>query len=201
MTFHGAPRADRHTMEHVHESPPVMTVPLIVLAVGALFIGMLVSQRSARRALAGVLGQFHRGDLATHRAGRTSRRFRNGSTLAPLVFGLAGIARHICSTCSRPRIPARARARSRRAVPVPAEQVVFRRAVRRHHRAPALRSARILWQVGDGKIIDGSPNGVATLTPTGPRRRSSCRPARSRVYAFAMLIGWCAGQHLPGLLR
>ncbi|MFL5218817.1 MAG: NADH-quinone oxidoreductase subunit L, partial [Microvirga sp.] len=27
MTFHGAPRADHHTMEHVHESPLVMLVP------------------------------------------------------------------------------------------------------------------------------------------------------------------------------
>ena len=36
MTFHGRPRADRHTMEHVHESPPVMLIPLFVLAAGAL---------------------------------------------------------------------------------------------------------------------------------------------------------------------
>mgnify|MGYP003345863089 CR=1 FL=1 len=32
MTFHGKPRADKHTMEHVHESPQVMTIPLGVLA-------------------------------------------------------------------------------------------------------------------------------------------------------------------------
>ena len=28
MTFHGRPRADHHVMEHVHESPAVMLVPL-----------------------------------------------------------------------------------------------------------------------------------------------------------------------------
>lgn len=39
MTFHGKPRADHHVMDHVHESPPVMTVPLAILAVGALFSG------------------------------------------------------------------------------------------------------------------------------------------------------------------
>ena len=27
MTFHGKPRADHHVMDHVHESPAVMTVP------------------------------------------------------------------------------------------------------------------------------------------------------------------------------
>ena len=39
MTFHGRSRADHHVMEHVHESPPVMTGPLIVLAVGAVIAG------------------------------------------------------------------------------------------------------------------------------------------------------------------
>ena len=41
LTFHGEPRADKHTMEHVHESPPVMTIPLIVLAIGAVLAGWL----------------------------------------------------------------------------------------------------------------------------------------------------------------
>lgn len=41
ITFHGKPRADHHTMEHVHESPPVMLVPLLVLAVGAVFAGYI----------------------------------------------------------------------------------------------------------------------------------------------------------------
>ena len=39
MTFHGKPRADHHVMEHVHESPLIMLVPLLVLSVGALVAG------------------------------------------------------------------------------------------------------------------------------------------------------------------
>ena len=39
MTFHGKPRADKHTMEHVHESPQVMLIPLYILAVGAVVAG------------------------------------------------------------------------------------------------------------------------------------------------------------------
>ncbi len=39
MTFHGKPRADKHVMDHVHESPFVMTAPLVVLAIGAIFSG------------------------------------------------------------------------------------------------------------------------------------------------------------------
>lgn len=44
MTFHGKPRADHHTMEHVHESPPVMLLPLVVLAIGAIFSGLVFYQ-------------------------------------------------------------------------------------------------------------------------------------------------------------
>ena len=39
MTFHGKPRADKKTMDHVHESPSVMLTPLMVLAMGAIFSG------------------------------------------------------------------------------------------------------------------------------------------------------------------
>ncbi len=41
MAFHGKPRADKKTMDHVHESPPVMLVPLMILAAGAIFAGYL----------------------------------------------------------------------------------------------------------------------------------------------------------------
>src|SRR6185312_4919772 len=41
MTFHGTPRATADVMHHVHESPPVMLVPLYILAVGALFAGVV----------------------------------------------------------------------------------------------------------------------------------------------------------------
>ncbi len=41
LTFWGKPRGDKHTHEHAHESPAVMTVPLVVLAFGATFAGMV----------------------------------------------------------------------------------------------------------------------------------------------------------------
>ncbi len=43
LTFHGKTRADHHTYDHVHESPKVMTIPLIILAVGAVFVGYIYS--------------------------------------------------------------------------------------------------------------------------------------------------------------
>lgn len=40
VVFHGSPR-DAHAYEHAHEPPAVMTVPLVILAIGALFAGFL----------------------------------------------------------------------------------------------------------------------------------------------------------------
>jgi NADH-quinone oxidoreductase subunit L len=48
MTFYGKFHGDHHTQEHLHESPGVMTMPLVVLALGAVFAGFI--------GLPGVLG-------------------------------------------------------------------------------------------------------------------------------------------------
>ena len=39
MTFHGECRASKDVQDHIHESPLVMTIPLMVLAVGSIFGG------------------------------------------------------------------------------------------------------------------------------------------------------------------
>jgi NADH-quinone oxidoreductase subunit L len=41
MVFHGECRADAHTQAHLHESPLVMTLPLVILAIGSIFAGWL----------------------------------------------------------------------------------------------------------------------------------------------------------------
>jgi len=43
MVFHGASRAPESAQSHIHESPRVMTVPLIVLALGAIVAGWLAT--------------------------------------------------------------------------------------------------------------------------------------------------------------
>jgi NADH-quinone oxidoreductase subunit L len=41
LTFFGKPRGDKHTHDHAHESPMTMLIPLGVLALGAVFSGMV----------------------------------------------------------------------------------------------------------------------------------------------------------------
>ena len=42
MTFWGENRSDAEVQAHIHESPPVMTVPLILLAIPAALLGLVV---------------------------------------------------------------------------------------------------------------------------------------------------------------
>ncbi|STX30079.1 NADH dehydrogenase I subunit L [Legionella beliardensis] len=42
MTFHGKPRMDEHTWSHVHESPAVVWLPLVILAIPSVIIGYIL---------------------------------------------------------------------------------------------------------------------------------------------------------------
>lgn len=42
MTFHGAPRMDEHTLSHVHESPWVVWLPLVILAIPSVVLGYML---------------------------------------------------------------------------------------------------------------------------------------------------------------
>lgn len=42
MTFHGKPRMDHHTFDHVHESPWVVWLPLVLLAIPSVILGFIL---------------------------------------------------------------------------------------------------------------------------------------------------------------
>ena len=42
MTFHGTPRMDKATLDHVHESPLVVWLPLVILAIPSVVIGYVL---------------------------------------------------------------------------------------------------------------------------------------------------------------
>jgi len=60
LTFYGESRVDHDVLHHVHESPPVMTVPLVILAllsvVGGLILGLPPEHGWIHRFLGAVVG-------------------------------------------------------------------------------------------------------------------------------------------------
>jgi NADH-quinone oxidoreductase subunit L len=54
---------------------------------------------------------------------------------------------------------------------------------------PLIRLARTFWQVGDATLIDGVPNGLATLATDSSSQVVKLQTGNLAAYAFSMLIG------------
>jgi NADH-quinone oxidoreductase subunit L len=71
LVFFGTCRADAHTQHHLHESPPVMTTPLWVLAAGSVLAGYVGIPHASllEHWLAPVMGHHGAAEAAGHGAG------------------------------------------------------------------------------------------------------------------------------------
>jgi NADH-quinone oxidoreductase subunit L len=191
MTFHGAPRADHHTMEHVHESPAVMTVPLMLLAVGAVFAGWVFHDQ-----LIGQDWQSFWGNAIqiapTNHVLADMEEIPGWVSAAPLVVGLVGIAVAYLFYMIAPAIPGQLAAALPWAYRFLLNKWYFDELYDATIIRLALWSARTFWQVGDVTIIDGVANGLATLTEDGAAQVVKIQNGSIAVYAFSMLIGLVA---------
>src|SRR5712691_8494390 len=95
LVFAGEPRMTEEGRQHLHESPPVMTVPLVLLAVGAATAGLLglpelLGGDRFPNLLAEYLRPVLRGDVPD--AGTTAPLPEGTAIAVPLLVSLAGLA-------------------------------------------------------------------------------------------------------------
>jgi NADH-quinone oxidoreductase subunit L len=188
MTFHGKPRADHHTMEHVHESPITMWGPLVLLSVGAVFAGWLL----------------HASFIGDHNADYWQGAIFNGPNnhvlasiehtplligLLPTATGVLGFALAFWFYILSPAVPVRLAERFRPIYLFLLNKWYFDELYNLIFVRPAVWLAKEFWQVGDVTIIDGVPNGLAALTADGSRQAVRIQTGSIAVYAFTMLIG------------
>ena len=112
MTFHGEPRAGEEAMHHAHESPWVMLIPLIVLAIGAAFLGFVgfdffVGDERADFWKGSILVLPQYDPLAAAEGVPALIRFM------PLIFALVGIGLAYLFYIADPRLPVRLAAQFR----------------------------------------------------------------------------------------
>ena len=191
LTFHGAPRADKHTMDHVHESPLVMTLPLFLLACGATLTGLL----------------FHTHFIGEGREAFWGAAIFNGPTnhvlatledrpsiigLLPTLVGLAGISLAYVMYVLVPSLPAALATRFRPIYLFLLNKWYFDELYNAILVKPAMAVGRFLWKTGDATIVDGVPNGLASLTSFGAAKIVKLQTGSLAVYAFTMLIGLVA---------
>ena len=188
MTFHGKSRADHHVLGHVHESPAVMIGPLVVLSIGAIFAGMLLD----RWFIGEGREEFWRGAIFTRPGNDIIEHLEqvpHWVELLPLVMGIAGIALALWFYILSPTIPARLASMFGGVYRFLLNKWYFDELYNTIFVQPLIRLSRVLWQVGDMKIIDGMPNGIAAFAGGGSRQTVKLQTGSLAAYAFSMLIG------------
>jgi NADH-quinone oxidoreductase subunit L len=192
MTFHGEPHADEETMHHAHESPWVMRIPLLVLAVGAALFGYLgydyfVGDGRAGFWKAAILVLPKYDSLALAEQIPPLIRY------LPLLFGLVGILTAYVFYIADPRLPVRLAARYRSLYLFLLNKWYFDELYDWVFVRPAFLLGDGLWKSGDGAVIDGlGPDGVAAMTSDLARQASRLQTGYLYHYAFAMMIGLVA---------
>lgn len=211
MTFHGKSRASIEVQNHVHESPAVMILPLVVLAIGAIFSGAVF--------YGGFVGEGHDViiDVSSHDVAQVSddevqwdRHYfwqdslfvlpENDTVKAahhvpewvkklPLVMGVAGIFLAYVFYLWLPVLP-----RAFSFVFKPLHVLFYRKwFFDEIYNVLFVKSAQLLgnifWKGGDKAIIDGlGPDGVSSLSRRIGGMLSKVQSGFVYHYAFVMVV-------------
>ncbi|KQZ13915.1 NADH:ubiquinone oxidoreductase subunit L [Mesorhizobium sp. Root554] len=192
MTFHGKPRASHEVMHHVHESPPVMLVPLFVLAAGALFAGFLFHDAFIGEGYE----KFWKAalfTLPTNHILHDMHEVPMWVKLAPFVAMLLGLLVAWQFYIRNPQAPRDLAARHRGLYAFLLNKWYFDELYDFLFVRPAKWLGYTLWKKGDGTVIDGfGPDGVSARVVDVTNRVVKLQTGYLYHYAFAMLIGVAA---------
>ena len=189
MTFHGKTRADHHTFDHAHESPPAMMWPLYLLAVGALLAGMqfypdFVGDREAA---------FWGPAIFTAEANHVLHDSHDVPTwvkLSPFVAMLIGLGTAYLFYIVQPSLPGALATRHAALYQFLLNKWYFDELYDAIFVGPAKALGRFFWKKGDGQTIDGAINGLAMgAVPRLTRLAGRAQSGYIFHYAFVMLIG------------
>lgn len=194
MVFHGKERMDDHTWSHLHETPAVVTVPLILLAVPSALIGwftvgpllfghyfgsaiyVLPAHDVLRE-----LGVGYHGALAL---------VIHGFTQAPFLLAMLGLATAWYFTLKRPDIAEAMKHRFGWIYRILVDKYGFDRFNEIFFAAGSRGIGRIFWRVGDVRLIDGLlVNGTARTVGWMSSVMRRIQSGYLYHYAFAMIIG------------
>jgi NADH-quinone oxidoreductase subunit L len=166
-----------------------MTIPLIVLAVGATLAGFVALDAFVGAGREG----FWRGAVLVLEGNDSIEAGHHVPLwvkLAPLVVAVAGIALAWLMYIRRPELPGLLAERLRPLYLFLLNKWYFDEFYDWAFVRPAHYLGRNLWKSGDGAVIDGvGPDGVAAVALNLARRASRLQTGYLYHYAFAMLIG------------
>jgi NADH-quinone oxidoreductase subunit L len=193
MTFHGKSRASHEVMHHVHESPKIMTLPLVLLVLGAIFSGIL---GMFWLGMVDANGDFWRGSIFTHPENEVLHRAHEVALwvkLLPLVMGVSGIALAWLFYIRKPHLPAKVAGTFRPLHTLFLNRWYFDEIYHAVFVRGAMALGRHFWKFWDTVVIDGlGPNGFARLSARLANRTSAVQTGYTYHYAFTMVAGLLA---------
>ncbi|HWI11585.1 MAG TPA: NADH-quinone oxidoreductase subunit L, partial [Burkholderiaceae bacterium] len=189
LAFHDGSRVDHHALEHAHESPNVMLIPLYILSFGAVFAGAIgfhffvgEGREEFWRESIKVLHEHDSIEAAHHVS------FWVGTL--PLVVSVAGIGLAWRMYIVDPALPARLAARFRGVYEFLLNKWWFDELYDAIIVRPVFRLGLGFWKKGDEAVIDGlGADALAANTISAARRVAALQTGYVYHYAFAMLVG------------
>jgi len=192
LTFHGKPRATADIMHHVHEAPASMMLPMIALAIGAVFAGAAF--------LPYFIGSgyqaFWRGALFISADNHALQNLHHvplwveWSSFTAMALGFViALVFYIFA----PAVPRKLAGALPHLHKFLLNRWYFDELYDFLLVRPAFALGRFFWKIGDLKIIDGfGPNGIAARVLNVTAKMSQMQTGYLYHYAFAMLIGVAA---------
>jgi NADH-quinone oxidoreductase subunit L len=192
LAFYGKPRMDEHTRKHLHESPAVVVIPLILLAIPSLIAGWMYIRPmlfgnffgDAIKVLPAhnVLGEIHFAGIGPFIA--------HGLQSAPFILAILGLGAAWLMYIREPQLPDRIRAHVNVLYEILVRKYGFDEFYQKVFAGGARRLGGLLWRIGDVKIIDGlAVNGSARLIGWISAIVRHVQSGYVYHYAFAMILG------------
>jgi len=194
LVFHGKERMDHHTKEHLHETPAVVTVPLILLAIPSVVIGaMVIEPLLFGDTFKGIIAVAPAHDvlkqLGEHFHGAMSFAL-HGLTGLPFILVLAGFGSAFYLYMVKPELPGLIQQRVTVLYDIMVRKYLFDEIYQSVFMRGSQRLGAVLWKFGDAGLIDGvMVNGTARLVGWFAAVTRYVQTGYLYTYAFAMIIG------------
>ncbi|RJR39721.1 MAG: NADH-quinone oxidoreductase subunit L [Deltaproteobacteria bacterium] len=189
MTFHGKSRVDHDVLHHVHESPPLMTVPLMILAglsvVGG-FVGipLIEGMHVFRDFLSPSITP-----VAHHAAAHPSATFEVGMMLFSMAVAGLGIYTAYKFYILVPELPTIVAEKFRTIYDLIYNKYYVDEIYDTTVVEPIKEGSNFLWTVVDAKGVDGVVNGSAGVIAYLSAHLRKLETGFVQNYAFAILLG------------
>ncbi len=188
LTFHGKPRAGDAVMSYIHESPLIILIPLVVLAIGSLFSGSLLYDLFVGEGTTfwgAAIFVLPEDDVMT-----PAHHVVHWVEWSPSIAAFLGIGVAYLFYVYETDWPEKFATTFKKTYLFVYNKWYFDELYQWLFVNPSLKFGKVLWEEGDQEAIDGlGPNGLATLSVASGGVLCRLQTGYVYHYAFAMIIG------------